>query len=69
MLKLFWLPEDSRDKNWGSLPASFPGLGAPKVHGGELSEEAACPGSKVLWMLNLFLFYCNFKDTVNFLLF
>ena len=43
MLKLFWLPEDSRDKNWGGLPTSFPGLGALQVPGGELSAEAACP--------------------------
>lgn len=40
--KLFWLPEDSKDKNLGSLPLPCSALGPLRVPVEELSEEAAC---------------------------
>lgn len=42
VLKPFWLPEDSKDNNLGSLPVSFPALQVLRDPGEELSEEAAC---------------------------
>lgn len=58
MLKLFWLPEHSKDKNQGSFPTSFPGLGALKVPGQSFVRKLPALWCNILQMLNLC--YCHF---------